>query len=192
MKWSSPIPLSTSHARTLADVPAVYRLVAMNPSQEPIPMARVFGTDPVGRILIGETTDLVQRFRQVVGSATDGRDGHMPAITYHMWIGYHQFEVRNVKFQFADLTSFTESLRSAFGEIEDEDKVTELAELQLIYAYRHRFGDAPPANSQGPKYKSITTWISDLTGKKPSYSDETGMMVVPGFDLEAPFHDLVD
>ncbi|MBL8618921.1 MAG: hypothetical protein JNM72_25140 [Deltaproteobacteria bacterium] len=192
MKWSSPIPLSTSHVHTLGNVPAVYRLVAIKPDGESLPVARVFGSDPVGRILIGETTELARRFNQVVRSATTGRSGHGPGITYHEWIGYHQYVPENVRFQFADLAPVTTSLRGAFGELADEDTVTKLAELQLIFAYRHRFGDAPPANSQAPHYNDVEAWIKELTGNTPTYSKSTGMIIAPGFDFEAPFHDLVD
>lgn len=72
----------------------------------------------------------------------------------------------------------------------DTDTVTKLAELQLIFAYRHRFGDSPPANSKPPHYKPVQAWMQKLTGKTAVYSKATGMLTSTGFDFEAPFTDL--
>lgn len=114
-------------------------------------------------------------------------------IIRYEWIGYRQYVLKNIRFQYANLDPLVTSLQSEFGErAVDKSTVAKFAELQLIFAYRNRFGDQPPANIQSPHYDVVEKWVKTITRSKPSYSDETGMMVVPGFDLEAPFHDLVD
>lgn len=101
MKWSSPISICAPLSHEIPNSLAVYRLITVSPEGKSIPIARVFGNDPVGQILIGETTECARRFEALVRSAVQGKFGHGPGLNYHEWIGYHQYVPDNVRFQYA-------------------------------------------------------------------------------------------
>lgn len=137
--------------------PIVYRVVLVDDAGPPRKIARFWSQDDEGIMLIGESVVGKTRFLELV-AAVDGRRfgrGHGPGFAFHYWFNFESSKPDNLRFQWVDLSTVVATI----GPTTDAARVAEAAELLAIEQYRGRFGDLPPCNTQGPKWKVVTEWM---------------------------------
>lgn len=155
--WSRPLRCDAGLVSEVPDGPVVYRMVLVDDSGLPRKVARFWSEDDEGVMLIGESVVGKTRFLELVAAVRGQRfgRGHGPGFTFHYWFNFEASNPDNLRFQWADLSGIVASITPT----PDAGKVTQAAELLAIEQYRGRFGDLPPCNTQGPKWKAVTEWM---------------------------------
>jgi hypothetical protein len=186
MNWSTPIPADPALAAQVPAGPIVYRACVVGEDGITArPVSRFWGSDPGGILAIGETEGGRNRFLEMTHAMRGKTYGRSSSSGwhYHWWFGYHDCTPDRTVYQWIDLTSAVEAFSARLGRAVAPGKVTEAAELLLIYAYRNKFGDLPPCNQADPHYNSVTTWMRNVLGITPRYHAATGRLNVPVLDL---------
>ncbi|HND32440.1 MAG TPA: hypothetical protein PLA94_20740 [Myxococcota bacterium] len=186
MLWSTPIQANPTNAHMVPAGPIVYRArVVAADGVGSRPVARFWGADPEGVLGIGETENGQVRFLEMTHAMRGNLHGRGSSSGrhYHTWLGYHDCTPERTIYQWIDLAPAVQTFSNHLGHPVAPGKVTEAAELLLLYAYRRTFGDLPPCNQADPHYNSVEKWMRNVLGITPKYHPVTGRLNVPLLDL---------
>lgn len=138
MSWSKALPLTPEFRLKVPAEPGVYRIRALDPHDQPVPIQRLSGTDNEGILHIGQSRNVKVRLYQFYQSAKHGNKNHHAGNEFFSWGFAKLFPLETLTFDYV----LTESRERAIER-----------ERELHVRYRQRYWDRPPLDGTSGQVK---------------------------------------